>query len=246
MALRPRADELSDSAAAAPAPPRFSDRLRAAHVGVVAEIKRRSPSKGEINPGLSAPEQARAYEAGGAAAISVLTEPDSFGGSTDDLLAAREAVRLPLLRKDFLIDPLQVIEARALGASAVLLIARALPAARLAELAAVAREWGLDALVEVRTEGELKVALATGAAAVGVNNRDLETLATDDAVSARLIPLVPPDRVAIYESGVRDVADVERAAAAGADAVLVGTSISRSGDPAAAVAGLRGVARRPR
>lgn len=234
LAAAPRADR-----------PSFARALSAgASVAVIAEVKRRSPSKGEIKAALSASAQAMAYAAGGAAAISVLTEPKHFGGSLDDLLEAGSSVAVPLLRKDFVVDRTQLLEARAAGASAVLLIARALEPARLAELAAEAESLGLEPLIEVRTEGELARALATNARVIGVNQRDLETLEVDAAVTARLLPLVPRDRVAVSESGVRSRADVERAAASGAGAVLVGSVLSAADDPAAAVRALTGVPRR--
>jgi indole-3-glycerol phosphate synthase len=184
-----------------------------------------------------------AYAAGGAAAISVLTEPQHFGGSLTDLADARAAVSIPLLRKDFVLDRTQLWEARAAGASAVLLIARALEPALLDELTAEAIALGLEPFVEVRSEQELARALATGAPAIGVNQRDLETLAIDPEVAERLLPLVPRARVAVSESGVRDRGGVERAAANGADAVLVGSALSAAADPAAAVRALTGVAR---
>lgn len=230
-------------AAGAPVPPPFAAALRGGTVGVIAELKRRSPSKGVINDALSAPARAAAYEAGGAAALSVLTEPSRFGGSLDDLVAVRAGVRLPLLRKDFITSSFQLLEARAAGASAVLLIARALPADRLRALADEARELGLECLVEVRTESELATAVAVPGAVIGVNNRNLETLVIDDAVGRRLLPLVPADRIAVYESGVRGVADVERAASCGADAVLVGSVLSAAPDGREAVRALCGVRR---
>ncbi|MEK0431327.1 MAG: hypothetical protein RL139_1131, partial [Gemmatimonadota bacterium] len=173
-------------------------------------------------------------------------EPVRFGGALDDLTSARAAVPAPLLRKDFLVAPIQLLEARAHGASAVLLIARALPPAQLRDLALEAVALGLTPLIEVRTTPELSTALAVPQAVIGVNNRDLETLVIDPSVGARLIPLVPPDRVAVYESGVQSTADVERAAAAGADAVLVGSVLSVAADPVAAVTALAGVPRRAR
>jgi indole-3-glycerol phosphate synthase len=212
-------------------------------VAVVAEVKRRSPSKGEINPALAPAEQARAYAAGGAAAISVLTEPAHFGGSTADLETVRGAVALPLLRKDFIVDPVQVAEARAAGASAVLLIARALPPERLGELADAARHWRLEPLIEVRSEGELRCAIDARAGVIGVNSRDLETLEIDRGVTEHLLPLIPEGCVAIAESGVRTAHEVEWAAAAGADAVLVGTAVSAAADPEAAVRELTRVRR---
>lgn len=213
---------------------------------MIAELKRRSPSKGAINEALDVPTRATEYAAAGAAALSVLTEPLRFGGSLDDLRAAGGAVRIPLLRKDFIVHRLQLLEARAAGASAVLLIARALPPDRRTTLAAEAHEIGLDVLLEVRSEHELDHALGVQQAVIGINNRNLETLVIDDAVSARLLPLVPAGRIAVYESGVSGRTDVERAAALGADAVLVGSTLSSSSDGAAAAARLVGVAKRAR
>lgn len=232
---------------AAPAP-RFGAVLHGAQVQVIAEVKRRSPSKGAINAELDAAARAAAYAAGGAAALSILTEPERFGGSLRDLEAARAVVRIPLLRKDFVTDEVQILEARASGASAVLLIARALPPARLRELAQMARTCGVECLIEVRDESELERALREPDAIVGVNNRDLETLVIDEAVGARLLPQVPADRAAVYESGVRERRDVERAAAMGADAVLVGSVLSALSDEQAtrAVQALRGVSRHSR
>jgi indole-3-glycerol phosphate synthase len=226
--------------------PSFAGALRGVSVAVIAELKRRSPSKGAINETLDIPARAIEYAAVGAAALSVLTEPVRFGGSLDDLDAARSVSTVPLLRKDFIVSRLQLVEARVAGASAVLLIARALTPERRVTLAAEARAIGLDVLLEVRDERELDHALRITHAVIGINNRNLETLAIDDAVSARLLPLVPADRIAVYESGVRSRADVERAAALGADAVLVGSSLSSAADGGAAAAALMGVRRVPR
>jgi indole-3-glycerol phosphate synthase len=215
-------------------------------VKVIAEVKRRSPSRGEINAHLDPASRAREYIEGGAAAISVLTEPTHFGGSESDLVQVHEAIDAPLLRKDFIIDEAQIIESRAWGASAVLLIARALPRAALSSLATSAREWGIEPLIEVRSESELDAALASGARVVGVNSRDLETLEVDVAVVERLIPQVPDVVIAVAESAVRDRADVERAARVGADAVLVGSALSAAAEGAAAVRALARVTRRDR
>jgi indole-3-glycerol phosphate synthase len=212
----------------------------------VAEIKRRSPSRGSINSGLNAESQAAAYAGGGAAALSVLTESAHFGGSIEDLRSVAATVTIPVLRKDFCVDTLQLLEAKAFGAAAVLLIARALPPSLLAELAASAAEIGLETLVEVRSETELARALALGAAIIGINNRDLESLDINPEVSRRLVPMVPPDRLAVYESGVASRADVESAAACGADSVLVGSALSAAADPRAMVVSLTGVSRYPR
>jgi indole-3-glycerol phosphate synthase len=246
QALESSAAALERSARAAPPVPSFAAVLRSGSVAVIAELKRRSPSKGAINETLDVPARAAEYAAAGAAALSVLTEPVRFGGSLDDLRAARGAVSVPLLRKDFIVSRLQLLEARAAGASAVLLIARALPPERRTTLAAEARELGLDVLLEVRSERELEHALGVAHAVIGINNRNLETLVIDDVISARLLPLVPAHRTAVYESGVSSRADVERAAALGADAVLVGSALSSSADGGAAASRLIGVARRPR
>jgi indole-3-glycerol phosphate synthase len=235
-----------DEAAAAPVRASFRDALATGPVAVIAEVKRRSPSKGSINEGIVAPDRAAAYVRGGARAISVLTEPSRFGGSLDDLVAVAAAVEAPLLRKDFITAEVQLIEARAAGASAVLLIARGLAPANLVELAAEAAAIGLGTLIEVRDEAELAIALGVADAVIGVNTRDLETLIVDPNVAADLIPSIPAGRLIIHESGVSSRADVERAAAHGADAVLVGSAVSAATDGEAAVRALAGVARRPR
>jgi indole-3-glycerol phosphate synthase len=217
----------------------FHDALLSPTVQIIAEIKRQSPSKGVINASITVGERAQAYISGGAAALSVLTEPTRFGGSLDDLRGAHAVVSAPLLRKDF-------IEARSAGASAVLLIARALAPEHFARLAAEAQALGLDVLLEVRTERELDGALRVSRGVIGINNRNLETLAIDDAVSERLLPLVPADRIAVYESGITDRAGVERAGSLGANAVLVGSSLSVAGDGVAAVRALTDVVRSAR
>lgn len=213
---------------------------------VIAELKRRSPSKGVINDSLNAPMRAAEYALGGAAALSILTEPTRFGGSLEDLVAVRAAVALPLLRKDFITATVQLLEARAAGASAVLLIARALPAGRLAALASEARSIGLECLVEIRSERELATAMSVPEAVIGVNNRNLETLVIDDEIGLRLLALIPAHRIAVYESGVRSMHEVERAAGVGADAVLVGSALSAAADGADAVRALCSVRRRDR
>lgn len=234
---------LERDAANAPIAPSFRTALRRPMIAVIAEVKRRSPSKGAINPTLTAAAQASAYAAGGAAAISVLTEPVQFGGSLDDLREANVTVRVPLLRKDFHVDELQLLEARAAGASAALLIARAVPPDTLHRLVAFALSMHLEPLVEVRSTVELERAVAAGARVIGVNNRDLETLQIEPHVGDTIIRLIPAECIAIAESGVIGVEDVERAARAGADAVLVGSSVSASADPQAAVKSLTGVPR---
>ncbi|MDB4869479.1 MAG: Indole-3-glycerol phosphate synthase [Gemmatimonadales bacterium] len=224
-------------------PPGFAAALRREDVAIIAEVKRSSPSKGAINPGLDLEKQVRAYEKGGAAAISILTEQHRFGGSNQDLIRARSSVPTPLLKKDFHVEVVQILEARSLGASAALVIARAVPPARLKELVKAGDEIGIEILVEVRDAEELDRALSFGARLIGVNNRNLETLEIDRETSLRLLPLIPRDVVAIAESGVKSVADVSRLAAAGADAVLIGSELSASADPEAAVRALTGVAR---
>jgi indole-3-glycerol phosphate synthase len=226
-----------------PVPGAFVSALRRPAVGILAEIKRRSPSKGTINDDIAAGPRAAEYAKGGAAALSVLTEPDRFGGSLDDLTAARVSVKIPVLRKDFIVHPAQLAEARGAGAGAILLIARALDPVEAEELASAATTYGLDVLFEIRDEDELERAVRIRGCAIGVNTRNLETLEVIPAVGERLIPLIPADRVAVYESGVATRSDVERAASVGADAVLVGSSLSRNPDGAAAVAALAGVPR---
>lgn len=218
-------------AASSPPPPPFTQRLQGQNVAVIAEVKRSSPSKGPINPGLDVGAQCKAYETGGAAAISVLTEPTRFGGDVGDLAEARHSTTLPLLRKDFIIDESQILEARGTGASAVLLIVRALDPRRLEDLFQFAGKSGLDALVEVRDAEELETALSIGATVIGVNNRNLETLEIDDA-AASLLPRIPGNCIAVAESGYKTAADVKRAAAAGADAVLIGSELSSAANPA--------------
>jgi indole-3-glycerol phosphate synthase len=224
--------------------PGFAAALRKETVAVIAEIKRRSPSKGDLNPGLDAGAQARAFEQGGAAAISVLTEPAFFGGSLEDLRSVRSSVRLPVLRKDFHLDVAQLTEAREAQASAVLLIARALSPDELPRLLTAARQIELEVLVEVRSESELERALDADAEIIGVNSRDLETLEIDERVPERLVPMIPPRVIRVWESGVQSAHDVQRAAACGADAVLVGSALSRAADPAALLRSLSGVPRR--
>jgi indole-3-glycerol phosphate synthase len=242
--LAPRAAELERLAKAAPNVPSFGKALRRGDVGVIAEVKRSSPSKGPINPGLDLVGQVRSYETGGAAAISILTEPTRFGGSNDDLMKARQSVALPLLKKDFHVEVAQIFEAKSIGASAALVIARAVAPTKLGELARAAEAVGLELLFEVRDERELELALSLGAILVGVNNRNLETLELDPETSLRILPLVPRDVVAIAESGFKRQSDVEVVAAAGADAVLVGSELSGAADPEAAVRSLTGIRRR--
>jgi indole-3-glycerol phosphate synthase len=200
-----------------------------APLALIAEIKRRSPSKGDIAPHLDAVTQARGYEQAGADAISVLTEPSRFGGSLEDLRAVAAAVDLPVLRKDFLVDRCQVWEAAEAGAAAVLLIVAALSDMVLDELIEECRLCGLDALIEVHDEAEMERALATGATLIGVNNRDLHTLNVDLAVTERLARQAPPRVLLVSESGIADAADARRLALAGARALLVGENLVRAG-----------------
>lgn len=221
----------------------FAAALRGPMIRLIAEVKRASPSKGAINPAIDASAQADHYVAGGAAAISVLTEETRFGGSLDDLAAVSMRVGVPVIRKDFLVHPVQLWEARVRGASAALLIVRALSPDELPMLMDAARECGLATLVEVRDQRELDRALDVGATVIGVNNRNLETLAIDPATAPTLIPQIPVHCVAVAESGMRLAEDVAASARAGADAILVGSAVSASDAPAAAVRALAGIPR---
>jgi indole-3-glycerol phosphate synthase len=221
----------------------FAAALRTAssgeHVAVIAEVKRRSPSKGDLAADLDPAEIARAYERGGAACLSVLTDVEFFGGSPTDLQAARVATGLPVLRKDFTVAPADVCDARLMGADAVLLIAAALDDDELVELHTLALDVGLDVLVEVHDEQELDRALAAGATLVGVNQRDLVTFEVDHDRAVRVGSAMPRSVVRVAESGIRGPEDARALAAAGFDAVLVGESLVTAPDPAAAVAALR-------
>ena len=221
----------------------FTAALRGQFLRVIAEVKRASPSKGTINAHLDAAQQAARYVAGGAAAISVLTEPTRFGGSLEDLAAIAARVPVPVIRKDFLVHPVQLWEARVRGASAALLIVRALSPDELVRLVEAAHECGLATLVEVRDEEELARALAVGAPVIGVNNRNLETLIIDPATAPAVIPHIPACCIAVAESGMRIAHDVMASAHAGADAILVGSAVSAASDPVAAVADLSGIPR---
>jgi indole-3-glycerol phosphate synthase len=244
--LRRRRGELEREARAASPPASFAGALRRETVAVIAEVKRRSPSAGTIRGDLDPGERAFRYGRHGAAAISVLTDGPFFGGSVTDLRTAVVRAGVPVLRKDFILDELQILEARSAGAAAVLLIVRALEGARLEELFACVTEYGLDALVEVHTPAELQRALDVGAQILGINSRDLDSFAIDTTAAWRIVQTVPADRIAVAESGMTCVADVERAAAAGADAVLIGTALSATADPDRLLAGLSGVPRRAR
>ena len=223
------------------APARDLERaLRGPGLSIIAEIKRRSPSAGVIDAALDPVARARAYVAGGADAISVLTEPDFFDGSLEDLIAVRHAVDVPVLRKDFTRNDAQIWEARAAGADAVLLIVATLDDDGLARLVATASEAGVAAIVEAHTVGEVDRAIAAGARIVGVNNRDLTTFVTDLAVGEGAADRIPRSVVSIGESGVSSVEGASRMRAAGYDAILVGEALVRHPDPAAFVRALKG------
>ncbi|KXU34336.1 indole-3-glycerol phosphate synthase [Cephaloticoccus capnophilus] len=234
-------DELRELDASLPRPPSFAEALRRPdddRLAVIAEIKRRSPSAGAIAENASATEQARRYQAAGASALSVLTDNKYFGGELGDLrdvveMLRREPPSVPCLRKDFMLHPTQVREAREAGASAILIIVRALDDPTIATLYAAAQAAGLDALFEIHEEPELARALAHGAKIIGVNNRDLAVFKTDLAFSERLIPRFPKNVIAVSESGIATAADAARARAAGAHAILVGESLMRAPDPQA-------------
>jgi indole-3-glycerol phosphate synthase len=231
-AARSRYDDHRAKAESAAPARGFAAALRSARPTVIAEVKRRSPSKGVLAPGLDAPAQARRYAAGGAAAVSVLTDPDHFDGSLDDLSAVARAVDLPVLRKDFLLDPAQVWESRAYGADAVLLIVAVLGAEALAAMLEVTAAAGTDALVEVHDPAEAEAALEAGATLIGVNNRDLTTFDTDLGVAARLAPMLQASHlVSVAESGVSDPESAALMWRYGYDAILVGEALVTAADP---------------
>jgi indole-3-glycerol phosphate synthase len=208
-------------------------------LSVIAEIKRRSPSAGDIDVELDPVARAMAYEVGGADAISILTEPDFFGGSLEDLVAVRESVSVPVLRKDFTRNEAQVWEARAAGADAVLIIVATLGQSIVERLVGLSRDIGIDAIVEVHTADEVERAGDSGAAIIGVNNRDLTTFTTDLAVAEGLAPLLPGGVVSRGESGVSSVGGAARMRRAGYDAILVGEALVRSDDPSLLVQALK-------
>jgi len=219
--------------------------FRAPGASVISEVKRRSPSKGDLAEIPDPTVLAASYAAGGAAAISVLTEERRFGGSLADLVAVRAAVDTPLLRKDFVVESYQLVEARVAGADLVLLIVAALDDATLHRLHDEARALGLTVLVEVHDEAETERAVALGAELVGVNARNLKTLAVDPDAFSRLAPLVPADRVLVAESGITGVGDVERYVGEGARAVLVGEALVKDGDPEGAVRAMSAIGTTP-
>jgi indole-3-glycerol phosphate synthase len=237
--VRPVADaEFARLDASLPRPASFATALRRADgaLAVIAEIKRRSPSAGEIKANVSSLDQAARYQAAGADALSILTDEKYFGGTLDDLRGVTAAFSanppgLPCLRKDFMVHPVQVLEAREAGASAILIIVRALNDEEIRGLFSAARIAGLEALFEIHHERELERALAHGARIIGVNNRDLAIFKTDLALSEQLIPKFPDEVIAVSESGIFTAADAARAGAAGADAVLVGEALMRAADP---------------
>ncbi len=235
--------ELESQLPTAPAVRPFAQALKRGDgcVAVIAEVKKASPSKGVIREKFDPLQVAEVYARNGASAISVLTDQRFFQGHLDYLRAIRQRVPVPVLRKDFLISRYQVLEARVAGADAVLLIVAALEDEPLADLLAYSRELGMDALVEVHTEEDLRRALRAGATVIGINNRDLSTFHTTLEVTERLAPLVPPDCVCVSESGIENADDVRRVARAGAHAVLVGESLMRAEDVGAKLREMVGV-----
>ena len=213
----------------------FSEALISEGISLIAEMKRASPSRGPIRPGAGVTEIVRAYQEAGARAVSVLTEPEYFGGSLDDLVEARGACDLPLLRKDFVVDEYQLLEARVAGADAVLLIVAALEPERLAELIHAASDLGMDALVEVHDEEEVQTAVEAGAEVIGINNRDLHSLEVDLDTTFRLLSDVPAGTVVVAESGITGRDPVRDLEEAGVDAILVGEALMRRDDPRDAV-----------
>jgi indole-3-glycerol phosphate synthase len=233
-------DALPQSIAAAPAPRDFRQALRRTGIALIAECKERSPSGGQLQRNYDPVRLAQRYAANGAAAISVLTEPEFFGGRLDHLKAVRAAVDVPVLCKDFIIDPIQVLAARAVGADAVLLIVAVLDDGALRDLRALSTRLSMQAVVEVHSEEEVERALRADASIIGINNRDLTTMKTDRETTVRLRPLIPAGRVVISESGIESRADVDELRRLGVDAVLVGESLLRAADLEAKVRELSG------
>lgn len=237
-------DALIEQAMAAAPTRGFADALRrdgAELLAVISEIKRRSPSKGALNADLDAAEWAQSYERGGASCLSVLTDVEFFGGSVDDLQAARGACSLPVIRKDFTVSARDVCDARLMGADCVLLIAAALDSVELRDFHQLATQIGLDVLVEIHDEAELEVALAADATLIGVNQRDLVTFQVDHERAVRMAKVIPDHAVKVAESGVRGADDARSLREAGYHAVLVGETLVTSADPAATIGLLRGI-----
>ncbi len=231
-----RLPELEAGVRTAPPVRDFAGALLSPGLSVIAEIKRASPSKGPLNVHLDSAVLAESYERGGAAALSVLTEPDFFSAESNDLANARACVGLPVIRKDFTLHPIHITEARAMGADAVLLIVAILDDAALVELLAAAGEFGMAAIVEVHDESEALRALESGATIIGVNNRDLSTFTTDIATSERIAPMLEGVAATVGESGIKGPEDARRMAGAGFDAVLIGEYLVKHVDPSLAIA----------
>ncbi len=232
--------ELERSVEQSEAPKDFAGALKGKDIKVIAEVKRASPSRGWLRTDLDVAWLVQSYARGGAAAISVLTEPNFFKGTLADLTTASQVVDLPLLCKDFILDPYQVYEARSFGADAILLIAALLPISELASLLEVARELGMSTLVEVHSEPEVERALACGGKLIGINNRNLADFSVDLGTTLKLRNLIPPDVIVVSESGIKSYNDISTLQAAGVDAVLVGETLVSSPDPEAKLRELRG------
>jgi len=246
VAARKKTTPLSALTAAIEGMPRTSDFRQALGNGkqaIIAEVKRRSPSRGAIQEDFDSVRIAGEYERHGAAAVSVLTDETFFGGSNEDLIAVKKAILLPVLRKEFIIDPWQIFETRAIGADALLLIVSVLTEGRLREYRKIAASLGLDALVEVHDRRELETALHAGAEIIGINNRDLRTFTTDIGTSLELAPLVPENRIVVSESGIYSRADVETLGQAGVQAFLIGEALVASPDRGKKLRELLGEAR---